>query len=96
MNREDILKTLKAHRSELRAHYKVRELSLFGSFARDAQSPASDVDVLVDFATDASFFDLVRLALYLEEKLGRPVDVIPQDTLRAELRDTVMRERVLV
>jgi len=27
------------------------------------------VDVLVDFAADASFFDLVRLALYLEEKL---------------------------
>jgi predicted nucleotidyltransferase len=94
MNREDILKTLKAYRSELTAHYKVRELSLFGSFARDAQSTASDVDVLVDFAADASFFDLVRLALYLEEKLERPVDVIPQDTLRAEIRDTVMRERV--
>jgi uncharacterized protein len=96
MNREDVLKTLKAHRAELTAHYKVRDLSLFGSFARDAQSNASDVDVLVDFAADASFFDLVQLALYLEQKLGRSVDVIPQDTLRAEIRDTVMRERVLV
>jgi hypothetical protein len=96
MNREEILKTLKAYRSELTARYKVRELYLFGSFARDAQSPASDVDVLVDFTTDASFFDLVRLALYLEEKLERPVDVIPQDTLRAEIRDTVLRERVVV
>ncbi len=96
MNRQDVLNTLKAHRSELTARYKVRELSLFGSFARDTQSDASDVDVLVDFTADASFFDLVRLALYLEEKLGRPVDVIPQDTLRAEIRDVVMRERVPV
>lgn len=94
MNQEDVLKTLKAHRHELITRYKVRELSLFGSFARDAQSTASDVDVLVDFTADASFFDLVRLALFLEEKLGRPVDVIPQDTLRAELRETVLRERV--
>jgi uncharacterized protein len=96
MNREDVLKILKAYRSELVTRYKVRELSLFGSFARDTQSNASDVDVLVDLASDASFFDLVRLALYLEDKLERHVDVIPQDTLRAEIRDTVMRERVLV
>ena len=96
MNREDILTILKVNRPELGAHYKVRELALFGSFARADQSSTSDVDVLVDFAPDASFFDLVRLALYLEEKLGRSADVIPQDTLRAEIRDTVMRERVLV
>jgi predicted nucleotidyltransferase len=96
MNREDALKILKLHRSELTAQYKVREISLFGSFARNEQSNASDVDVLVDFAPEASFFDLVRLALYLEEKLGRHVDVISQDTLRAEIRDAVMRERVPV
>jgi len=96
MNRADALKTLKSCRSELTTRYQVRELYLFGSFARDAQSNASDVDMLVDFAPDASFFDLVRLALYLEEKLERHVDVIPQDTLRSEIRDTVMRERVLV
>ena len=96
MNREDVLKILKANRAELTTQYKVRELSLFGSFARDTQSSVSDVDVLVDFAPNAGFFDLVRLALYLEEKLGRHVDVIPQDTLRSEIRDTVMRERVLI
>jgi predicted nucleotidyltransferase len=96
MNREHALEILKACRSELTTHYKVHELSLFGSFARDTQSNISDVDVLVDLAPDASFFDLVRLAFYLEEKLGRHVDVIPQDSLRPEIRDTVMRERVLV
>jgi predicted nucleotidyltransferase len=96
MHREHALKILKDCRSELTTHYKVRELGLFGSFARNDQSNASDVDVLVDFTSDASFFDLVRLALYLEEKLERHVDVIPLDSLRAEIRDTVMRERVLV
>lgn len=96
MNRKHALEILKACRSELLTRYKVREISLFGSFARDAQSKISDVDVLVDFSPDASFFDLVRLALYLEEKLGRHVDVIPQDALRTEIRDAVMRERVLV
>jgi predicted nucleotidyltransferase len=96
MNRENVLEKLRAYRSELTTQYKVRELCLFGSFVHDAQSDASDVDVLVDFASDASFFDLVRLALYLEDKLQRRVDIITKDTLRAEIRDTVMRERVLV
>ena len=51
-------------------------------------------DVLVDFADDADLFDLVGLGLFLEEKLGRKVDVVPRRALRKELRDRVLKEVV--
>jgi len=96
MTKEDVLKTLKALRPELETRFKVKEISLFGSFARGEQVESSDIDVLVEFDTSASLFDLVRLSLFLEEQLHRKVDVIPKDSLRAELADAVLRERVTV
>ncbi len=96
MDQQQILNTLEALRSELEARHKVKEISLFGSFVRGQQTDASDVDVLVEFAPDATFFDLVRLAMFLEETLQRHVDVVPKDSLRPEIRDAILRERVLL
>ena len=96
MTKEDVLKTLKALRPELETHFKVKELSLFGSFVRGEQIESSDIDVLVEFDMSASLFDLVRLALFLEDQLHRKVDVIPKDSLRVELADAILRERVTV
>jgi predicted nucleotidyltransferase len=95
MNQQQILKTLATLRTELKTRYKANEIGLFGSFVRGEPTDTSDIDVLVEFAPDASFFDLVRLATFLEETLQRKVDVIPKESLRPELRDQVLRERVL-
>ncbi len=95
MDKQQIIETLKSLHLQLEP-FHVTEISLFGSFVRNEQTPASDVDVLVTFDQDASFFDLVRLGFFLEENLGRKVDVIPIESLRAEIRDTVLRERILV
>jgi len=58
--------------------WKVRELSLFGSQARDDAGPDSDVDLLVDFEPDAdwSLLDMARLHDELEEVFGRRIDLI--------------------
>jgi predicted nucleotidyltransferase len=94
VNTEDLLVRLKALKPEMVARYKVQEIALFGSFVRGEQGAASDIDVLVDFEKGADLFDLVGLALFLEEELQRGVDVIPRHALRAELRDAVLREAV--
>jgi predicted nucleotidyltransferase len=54
----------------------------------------SDIDVLVDFQEDADLLDLVGLGLFLEEHLGRKVDVVPRKALRKEIRDSVLHEVV--
>jgi len=74
----------------------VRELALFGSLARQEQGPTSDVDLLVDFAAGVTLFDLVGLGLFLEEKLGCPVDVVPRRALRREIRNEALNQAVPV
>lgn len=58
--------------------WKIAELALFGSAARDQLTPDSDIDLLVTFAPDAHWglFDLVRAQRELSELLGRPVDLV--------------------
>jgi predicted nucleotidyltransferase len=92
-NREEFLKILKSLHSELKK-FKVREIGIFGSVVRGEQKQGSDIDVLVDFADDADLFDLVGLGLFLEEKLGQKVDVVPKRALRKEIRDAVLKEVV--
>ncbi|MFA4860957.1 nucleotidyltransferase family protein [Methanoregula sp.] len=93
-SRDEILDLLKSLRSDLTARYKVRTIGVFGSFARREARPDSDVDILVDFKEDADLFDLIELSQYLEEKIGRHVDLATPGALRPELRDGIYRDVV--
>ncbi len=96
MNAEDVLTTLRELKPLLTDRYKVRGISLFGSFVRGEQGTNSDIDLLAEFEDNADLFDLIGLALYLEEIFQRPVDVIPKRSLRAELRESVLQQAVAV
>lgn len=69
-------------------------LALFGSTARGTSRPDSDIDVLIDVAPDVSFslVDLVSVKHFLEDKLGRKVDVVIREGLDPAIRDRVIRE----
>jgi predicted nucleotidyltransferase len=96
MGIDDLLAKLRELKPQAAASYKVREIGLFGSFARGQQEADSDIDVLVDFDDSADLFDLTGLALCLEEQLQRKVDVVPKRALREELRESVLREVLVV
>jgi uncharacterized protein len=96
MGIEDLLARLREVKPRMMARYRAKEIGLFGSFVRGEQVPGSDIDVLVDFEEGADLFDLTGLALYLEEQLQRKVDVVPKRALREELRESVLREVVVV
>ena len=96
MNRATALKTLSAHKAQIVRRFGVASLTLFGSTARDAAKPGSDVDLLVSFvgpATSAQFFGV---QFYLEDVLGCPVDLVTEKALRTELRPYVLKDAVHV
>ncbi|MFZ1935759.1 MAG: nucleotidyltransferase family protein [Thermoguttaceae bacterium] len=96
MDSESVLAKLRVLKARAAVRYKVKELGMFGSFARGEQSDQSDIDVLVEFEEGADLFDLMGLTLYLEEELQRKVDVVSKRALREELRGSVLREVVAV
>ncbi|MCB0047294.1 MAG: nucleotidyltransferase family protein [Caldilineaceae bacterium] len=87
---EPILQTIRNVQPELRERYHADIVGLFGSIVRGDQTASSDIDILVDLGQDAGLFDLVELSIFMEELLKRKVDAVPADSLRSELRETVM------
>ncbi len=94
MKAEEILKILAEKRQEIRQRYKAEVRGLFGSVVRGEEKRESDVDILVDFDERADLFDYVGLGLFLEEKLNRKVDIVPQKALGEEIKANVLQEMV--
>ena len=96
LGRGEVIDILRAHRDSLAERFGVAELALFGSFARDQATEASDIDILVAFdgpATSRSYFGVQS---YLEDLLGRRVDLLTTKALRPRFRPYVEREAVHV
>ena len=71
----------------------VKRLGLFGSFVREEQVPASDVDVLVEFEPGKKSFDnFMRIAFLLEEVLERPVELVTTEALSPHLGPRILEE----
>lgn len=96
MSREDILRRLRQHKRELLPRYRLKSLGLFGSYVRGQESPASDVDILVEFEEPPGLFDFVRLELALSDLLGVKVDLVMKDALRPGIGEQIRREAVAV
>jgi len=96
MNRQEILDLLQAHKPELERRYGVRDLALFGSSARGTAREDSDIDILVSFNGPATSQRYFGVQFYLEDLLGRPVDVVTDKALRPELRPYVEEEAIHV
>ncbi len=75
-----------------RERFGVRDLSVFGSVARDEASDQSDLDVLVDFVGTATFDGYMGLKLFLEDSLGVKVDLVTRAALKPRLRARVEAE----
>lgn len=96
MTKTKILNLLRDLKGEIKHKYKAQIKGIFGSYARGEQKRTSDIDILVDFEEDADLFDFTGLALFLEEKLNLRVDIVPEKSLRKEIKSYVLKEVVRV
>jgi predicted nucleotidyltransferase len=93
--REEILARLAKHRADL-AQFGVASLALFGSAARGGLGTKSDVDMLVSFAGPATFDGYMDLKAFLEDLLGRSVDLVTSGALKPALRSKIASDLVHV
>ncbi len=94
--KNDILDKLRQRRDEMTHRFGVTSLAIFGSVSRGDDTESSDVDVLVEFNGPATFDGFFGLKAFLEEVLGRTVDLVTRSAIREELRSHIERDLVHV
>ena len=90
------LALLREHKPVPAGRFGVAELALFGSIVRDEARPDSDIDILVSFDRPTNPKCFFGVQCYIEDLLGRPVDLVTDTALRSELRPHVEAEVVRV
>lgn len=96
MSKEQALNILSAHLEVLRRDFDVAEIALFGSVARGEARPDSDLDILVSYVRTPGLFRFLDLKSYLENIIGRPVDLVTENALKPQLRERIMFEAISV
>jgi len=95
MSRKSVLNLLKKHQAELR-NLGVRTLALFGSVARDQAGPDSDIDILIEFSEAPNFDRFMEVKIYLEDILGKRVDLVMPQSVRPQMRPYIEQDLVYV
>ena len=91
-SRQEIIERIRRLTPQLRA-LGIRRLALFGSFVRDMQHSASDIDLLVEFVPGGKTFDNFTAACdLLEESLDRPVELLTLESLSPYIGPHILRE----
>ena len=70
------------------------QVRVFGSVARGDDGKGSDVDLLFVMRRPLSLMELGRLETQVSTAVGVPVDLVPESSLRPELRDRALTEAV--
>lgn len=96
MNRATILQLLNRENAHLKERFAARRLALFGSAARDELRTESDIDILVEFEGPATYDRYFDLKDYLEQLLGRRVDLVTEKGLKTRVRPYVERDLIRV
>ena len=74
----------------------MKDIGIFGSYVRNEQKKRSDLDILVDFYELPDLFQLIDLEDYLKKLLKKKVDLIRKGAIRAELKEIILNEVVLI
>lgn len=96
MTTQTLLDFLKQQKAEIQQRFGVSSVALFGSAARNELTENSDIDVLVTFdgaATSKRYFGLL---FFLEDNLKRPIDLVTEKGLRAEIRPFIEQDLIYV
>ncbi|MDD2300099.1 MAG: nucleotidyltransferase family protein [Fermentimonas sp.] len=83
-----IITTLKPHNPVM--------IGVFGSFARGDNTINSDIDILYQFDSKYSLFDLADIKFELEKKLNRDVDLVELTAIHPLMRDRILSDTKIV
>ena len=96
MDRDTVIRILRAHEAELRAE-GISHVYLFGSVARGESDEKSDVDLFYDYDPDRfGFLQFMRIRELAPEIVGQAVDIMPRDGIHPFIKEDVEASAVQV
>ena len=87
------------NKAYLRETYGVEEIGVFGSYARGDQDDGSDIDIAIEINHDkvaVGFFEFSRMQRFLEELLGKKVDLVTKRAIKPYIKDRILAKMIMI
>lgn len=94
-SRQSLIDFLRGNKEFLAEKYGVIDIALFGSWVKNRQKKNSDLDLLVELKQECKTFDnYMDLKFFFEDHFKIKVDLVLKDSIRPELKKTILAEAV--
>ena len=96
LTKEAIIAMLRQQKDFLHEQFYVRQIGLFGSFARNEATDNSDIDFLVDFEEGNLDYYTIRRNLhdFLSGEFKREVDIAISKSLKPLYKDLILKQAI--
>ena len=72
-------------------------IGVFGSYARNENHKASDIDILVKFKSTISLLQIVHIERLISERLGIKVDLVTEGAIKNKiLKDSINKDLQII
>jgi len=72
--------------------YNPKRIGLFGSVARGEETASSDIDILYNFDSPVTLFNLVEIQDKLQKILKKEVDLVSENAIHPKLKDYIFND----
>ncbi|PSO49825.1 MAG: nucleotidyltransferase [Cyanobacteria bacterium SW_9_44_58] len=91
LTQEQLIKQLQKEYPHLVTEYGVKNVGIFGSYAKGIPTETSDIDLIIEFEYPIGF-KFIELVEYLENVFGKKVDILTPAGIQAMRLDQVAQD----
>lgn len=93
-----ILDLLREHKPVLEKKFFLKEIGLFGSYARNEAHADSDIDLIVALSPPSNHYieNLEALRAYLKTLFGKDIDLANPRSLKPHFKDRILKQVIYV
>lgn len=95
--KNSIIKQLASKKRLMNSLFGINKISIIGSFSRGDFTDKSDIDILIEVVdSKKSLINRLKIKQYLEQELGRKVDISYFNTLHPVIKDSAEKDIINV
>ncbi len=80
----------------LKEKFYVESVEVFGSYTRDKQTSASDLDLLVTFSKVPGLLKFIELENFLTDRIGINVDLVMKSVVKPGIKNSIMNHAISI
>ena len=94
LTKSEILDFLKQNKTYFNLHFHIVKIGIFGSYARNEQTPESDIDIILEWQDNTrNIFHLKKeLKEFLQDNFKRDIDICSEKWIKPVFRKLILKE----